>query len=210
MNSPVRYGRTRSPFRKLFLLIAFVSVFGFARAADVDTESPADHTPPRLSLIEGQASFWRPGDADWTPARVNTPLAPGDALYTADRTTLEVQIGPRAFVRAAEKTQLSLLNFEADFLQFKLTIGNASLDLRGLSPGYTVELDTPNAVITVEHPGYYRFRVDGDATHIISRRGGRATITLGDGVPQNLAPSEETIVRGTAAPRVETYAAPEL
>ena len=39
-------------------------------------------TPPRLSYMNGEVSFWRPGAADWGPAQVNTPLAPGDELYT--------------------------------------------------------------------------------------------------------------------------------
>jgi hypothetical protein len=52
--------------------------------------------PPRLSLLDGEVSFWRPGVQDWTPARVNTPLAAGDLLYTGPRANCEVQIGPRA------------------------------------------------------------------------------------------------------------------
>ncbi len=40
----------------------------------------ADPVPPRLGFIDGEVSFWRPGAEDWAPARVNTPLAPGDNL----------------------------------------------------------------------------------------------------------------------------------
>ena len=40
---------------------------------------PRTNTPPRLSYIEGQASFWRLGAPDWAVARINTPLAGGDA-----------------------------------------------------------------------------------------------------------------------------------
>jgi hypothetical protein len=85
-----------------------------------------------VSLIEGSASFLRPGAEDWTRAWVNTPLAAGDALYTTERTTLEIQVGARAFVRAAEKTHVALVNLEPDFLQIELKAGTATLDLRSL------------------------------------------------------------------------------
>ena len=65
-------------------------------------------TPPRLSFVDGQVSFWRPGAQDWTQAQVNTPLAPGDLLYTGPPGNLEIQIGPRAFVRAWANTQIGL------------------------------------------------------------------------------------------------------
>ena len=41
-------------------------------------------TPPRLSYSEGAVSFFRPGAQDWAPAQINTPLAPGDELYTGN------------------------------------------------------------------------------------------------------------------------------
>src|SRR5262249_61491464 len=45
------------------------------------TTEAVDVTPPRISYINGQVSFWRPGADDWAPAKINTPLAPGDVLY---------------------------------------------------------------------------------------------------------------------------------
>src|SRR5919198_2060062 len=171
---------------------------------------PRTDTPSRLSYIEGQASFWRLGAPDWAVARINTPLAGGDALYTADDSNLELQIGARAFVRVGEKTQIGLVDQEPDFVQFKLTAGHASLDLRSLPSGHTVEMDTPNAAFTIEYPGYYRVEVSDDATQFIARRGGRAAVTPAGGEAQSIAPSEEVVVRGTDAPTVETYVAPEL
>ena len=61
---------------------------------------------------------------------MNTPLAPGDQLYTGNRGNLEVQIDSRSFVRAWGDTQLGLENHEPDFLQIKVTAGHVSLDLR--------------------------------------------------------------------------------
>jgi hypothetical protein len=100
-------------------------------------------TPPRLSFVDGRVSFRRRGAQDWTQAQLNTPLAPGDRLYTGSPGNLEIQIGSRAFVRAWANTQIGLENQEWDFLQFEVKTGYASFDLRMLEPGRTVEVDTP-------------------------------------------------------------------
>ncbi len=196
---------------KTLLLATLVAMSQIVFSADAPPAPPgAEVTPPRLSFVDGTVSFWRPGAEDWAPARVNTPLAEGDALYAGDRANLEVQVGPRQFVRAAERTELGIVNIEPDFLQLKVTGGNASLDLRSVPAGHTVELDTPNAVFTIEHPGYYRVVIADDTTHFITRRGGGATVTLAQGAPQTVAASEELVIRGATSPSVETYAAPEL
>ena len=169
-----------------------------------------ERTPPRLSFTDGEVSFLRPGADDWTPARVNTALAAGDELYTAQSANLELQIGARAFVRAGENTQLGLTSLEPDFLQLRMTAGHVSLDLRSLKTGQTLELDTPNAAFNVERSGYYRIEVDGETTTFTSRRGGRATVTPASGDSATIAASEQVVVSGADAPQVESYAAPEL
>ena len=176
-----------------------------ARADDDETWTP---TPPRLSFIDGQVSYWRPGADDWVSAPANLPLAEGDALYTGQNANLEVQFGSRSFVRADENTQLSLVNQEEHFIQFELTDGLVSFDIRNIAEGDTVEVDTPNAVFTIEHPGNYRVDVDAQDTHFITRDGGRATVTTADGRSMSIYPSEDIVVTGTNPAQVATYAAP--
>jgi hypothetical protein len=166
-------------------------------------------TPPRLSLIEGEVSFWRPGADEWTAARLNTPLAAGDALYAGDQSNLEVQIGSRAFVRAADETELSLVNRDPDYLQFKVAQGQASFDIRALPSGTTIEVDTPNAAFTIDRAGYYRLDVDRDTTHFTTRRGGRATVVPAGGSVRSIAASEEALIEGSGGADVETYVAPD-
>ena len=175
-----------------------------------DDAEPIGRTPPRLAFVDGQVSFWRPGADDWVAARVNTALAPGDELYTGAPGNVELQVGPRAWVRAWGRTQLGLAGLEPDFAQFKITTGYVSLDLRRLDPGHTVEVDTPNAAFTIEHPGYYRLTVAEGRTSFIARRGGRAIVTPATGTAATIAPSEEAVVEGTDAARVSTFVAPEL
>jgi hypothetical protein len=171
---------------------------------------PGHPTPPRLSFVDAQVSFWRPGAEDWVAARVNTPLAPGDELYTGAPGNLELQVGTRAWVRAWANTQLGLANLEPDYLQLKVTTGHVSLDIRRLDPGHTVEVDTPNGAFTIERTGYYRLTVTENRTSFITRRGGRATVTPANGPAAAIAPSEEVVVWGTEGAQVATYVAPPL
>jgi hypothetical protein len=180
-----------------------------AEAPDAEQAS-ISRTPPRLSFMDGQVSFWRPGAQDWAQAQINIPLAPGDELFTGSPGNLELQIGSRAFVRAWANTQIGLENQEPDFLQFKVTAGHASFDIRTLDPGQTLEVDTPNAAFTIEHTGYYRVEVAGERTSFITRRGGRATVTPANGEAAAITPSEEVVIEGTPTPQVASYAAPPL
>ena len=203
---------TRGIIGLLLALGVLTAVAPTAQAADAPTPEQAalDQTPPRLSFVDGQVSFWRPGAQDWAQAQVNTPLAPGDQLSTGSPGNLELQVGVRAFVRGRANTQIGLENQEPDYIQFKVTAGSAAFDLRGLERGQMVEVDTPNAAFTIEQPGYYRVEVAGEHTSFITRRTGRATVIPASGEAVVIAPSEEVVIEGTASPQVASYAAPKF
>jgi hypothetical protein len=188
------------------LLILLVLAAGAVHAADDEVWAP---TPPRLAYIDGEVSHWREGAADWAAARPNLALAEGDALYAGDQANFEVQFGSRSFVRADAHTQLSLLQQEARRIQFKLTGGRVSFDLRSVEVGDTLEVSTPNAVFVIEHPGYYRVEVSDRETHFITRRGGEATVITADGRSLSIYPSEDIVVTAGSPVQVATYAAPE-
>ena len=200
----------RSRWLRIAALLALCAGALPARAQDEAAAPELDRTPPRLSFTDGEVSFWRNGAEDWSPAQVNTPLGEGDQLFAGDKANLEIQIGARAFVRAGEQTQLGLTNLEPDFVQFRIVNGHASLDLRSVKAGTTIEIDTPHAAFTVEHPGYYRIEVSDENTSFTSRRGGSATVTPASGQAAAVAASETVVVSGTEAAQVETYAAAEL
>src|SRR3984893_4658974 len=204
--------RTRRLIGLMLVLGMLTGAAPAAQAADPPTPEQAsiDQTPPRLSFTDGQVSFWRPGAQDWATAQVNTPLAPGDEVYTASPANLEIQIGSRAFVRTWANTQLGLVNQEPDFLQFKVTAGSAAFDLRTLEPGQTVEVDTPNAAFTIDHAGYYRVDVTGARPSFTPRRAGQATVTPASGAAVIITPSEEVVIEGTASLQVASYVAPQL
>jgi hypothetical protein len=180
---------------------------GSVGAADAP---PADATPARISYLSGQVSFWRPGADGWTPAVLNTPLGPGDALYTGPDGTVEVQVGPRAFVRAAVNTQVGIDNQDTSYLQLRLTAGYAAVDLRGLPAGQAVEVGTPNAAFTIDRAGYYRVDVDPDSTAFAAYRNGAATLTLSNGSSDPIAPGQQAVITGTDQPQLAVGATPAL
>lgn len=189
----------------VLLFISMCCSAALAREYDPETSV----SPLRLSYAEGKVSFWRQGASDWVSAQLNTPLAVGDALYVGKDGDLELQMGSGAFVRADDDTQLNLVNQTPDFIQFKVASGRVSFDLRALPTGYSVEVDTPNAVFTIDHVGYYRVDVDEDV-HFITRRGGLAMMVPAGGNTMSIHPSEEIVVTGTTVAQAETYVAPEL
>jgi hypothetical protein len=205
-----RAGRAIAALLWLLAAIGGIPAAGRAQPPAVPGGGPVDRTPPRLSFVDGQASFWRPGAEEWVAAQVNTPLAPGDELYTGPTGNLEIQIGARAYVRAWGGTHVGLATLEPDYLQFTVRAGHASLDLRRLDAGHTVEVATPNAAFTIEHAGYYRLSVTEGRTSFITRRGGRATVTTASGAAASIAPSEEVVVQGADSPQTATYVAPPL
>ncbi len=215
--------RARRIVAVVLALSIMVSGPGFVWAAEAPPVPPppvpggaptlapsSEATPARVSYVDDQVSFWRPGAQDWAPARLNTPLAPGDVLYAGPGGNVEIQLGPRAFARAAYGTHIGLDNQEPDYVQLRVTGGQAALDLRELAAGHTVELDTPNAAFTIERPGYYHVDVAQESTTFRTHRGGSAAMTPAGGSARPIAANQQVVVTGTDSPRVDPGAAPEL
>ncbi len=197
------------PLHRIWLVpLLFLLLLHGVPAWAADNDGEEGTTPPRLGFIDGEVSYWRPGAEAWARARVNLALAEGDALYTGNDANFEVQFGSRSFVRADEHTQLSLLQQEAHRIQFKLTSGRVSFDMRSIAVGDVVEVSTPDAVFVIEHPGYYRVEVNSRDTHFITRRGGEATVITADGRSLSIYPSEDIVVTAGNPVKVATYAAP--
>jgi hypothetical protein len=196
------------PFFRLTAALT-VLLFSCSLSAVAQEDLLKGASPLRLSYAEGDVSFWRVGAPNWVDAQLNTPLAIGDSLYVGSDGDLELQMGSRAFVRADDDTQFSLINQTPDYIQFKVTSGRVSFDLRALPAGYSVEVDTPNAVFTIDHVGYYRVDVDGDV-RFITRRGGMAMLVPAGGRAMSIHPSEEIVVQGATMAKAETYVVPGL
>ncbi|MBR9979908.1 MAG: hypothetical protein KFF50_02670, partial [Desulfatitalea sp.] len=196
------------------LTVVLWGLLTLTAAAQTSTNSEgwneeAQRTPPRLSLLEGAVSFWRPGAEDWVAAQVNTPIAPRDQLYVGSDGQMELQIGPAAFFRGGPDTQIGLEAHETGLLHFKVTMGQAAIDLRNVEPGWTIAVDTPNAAFTIQQSGYYRINVDDAHTEITTRNGGRADAILANGETIPIASEETVRLAGAPTPAISARSAPQ-
>jgi hypothetical protein len=158
------------------LLAGALLLAGGAQARAQDTEA-GGVTPPRLSYLAGPVSFWRPGAEEWTAAEANVAVAPGDELHTGRHGNVELQIGPRAFVRAWGDTQLGVVDHGPELLRLRVTDGHVAVDARALDPGLVIQVQAPAATFAIDRSGYYRVDVEPDRTSFTTRRDGHATIT---------------------------------
>jgi hypothetical protein len=192
-------------------LMLLVSVTLTGTLAHAETARTIGPTPPRLALVGGEVSFWRSGAEDWTPARVNMPLAAGDSLYAGQGAHFELALGRRAFIRAAANTKLDLASLEVGYLQLELASGRAALDLRHLPEGERLEVDTPQGAVTIDRAGYYRVDVHerDNRTIVTTRRGGPATvIPAGAASETTVAARQQAVLEGTEVASVSTHDAP--
>jgi len=164
-------------------------------------------TPPRLSFMDGEVSYWRPGAEDWAPAQINTALAAGDSLYAGETGNVEIEVGNRAYIRAGSGTELGIESLETGYLQVRVPSGHAAVDLKRLPEGQEIEVDTPNGAFLIERTGYYRVDVDENSTRFAARRGGVARIVPAGGQETQLASGEDIEVTGTETASLQTVAA---
>jgi hypothetical protein len=168
--------------------------------------SDVAQTVARISHLQGNASYAR-GDQpdDWQPADVNVPMTNGDRVYTDRHTRLELQIEGGDAVRLGGQTDLVALNLTDDTRQFALKVGVASFQVRQLDRDDVYEVDTPNAAVTFESDGDYRFDIDEDGNTRVSVRRGRASVAAGGGeVP--LQSGDAMLIDGGDNPRYDVVA----
>lgn len=202
--------RPARPWRRPVWPLVLAAVLAHRAVAPAVESVPQATTPPRLSLVDGDVSFWRPGSEAWAPARMNIALAVGDALYAGQGANIELQVGGMAFVRAADGAVLTLVDQDPRYLQLKATSGHVAIDVRELSAGETFELDTPHAAITFDRIGYYRADIGQDETLVIVRRNGAATVVPVGGQASIVMSDEEVVVRDGDPGTVTMYAAPDV
>ncbi|MBL8112047.1 MAG: hypothetical protein JNK60_04125 [Acidobacteria bacterium] len=138
-------------------------------------------TVARVAYISGQVSYSRGDDPDdWQPAALNFPMTLGDRIYTERNGRVELQLGGGA-IYLAPGTDFAALNLTYDVKQFSLWQGSASFRIRRIDSGETVEVDTPNAAITLDREGDYRVDVDRQGNTIVRVTRGYAYVAAGGG-----------------------------
>lgn len=149
----------------------------------------------RISVLNGNVSLQPASVTDFTPANLNYPLTTGDRLYTDNGADAELETG-QVSVRLGAQTDLTVTAMTDQLEQFGLAQGSVHLRTFTLDPGTTVELDTPNAAVTVLGAGDVRVDVnpDNDST-IFTLLSGQAQVEA-QVFQQTLQPGESLQLTG--------------
>src|SRR5512143_852210 len=167
---------TRRHVGALLIFVGSLSIAATAAARD-------DDDPPgrvaHLSYLRGSVSFRPASVDDWTDATANYPLTTGDHIWADEDARGELQIGG-AVVRLGPGTAFSLLNLDDRIAQMRVSEGQLSVRVNRLDEDEAVEVDTPNAAVSLLRPGFYRIDVrrDGDES-VVTVRQGEAEVTSG-------------------------------
>lgn len=154
--------RSLPRFAAIYALLGLLLIGAAALAEDevVTTDPPG--RVARLSHFDGEVTFAPAGSDDWAEAILNRPVTSGDRLWTESGARAELQIGSAA-AYLDERTGFGFVELGDEFMQISLTSGRATLRVRRLADGETIQVETPNVAVAVREPGEYTIEVDPEA-----------------------------------------------
>lgn len=115
----------------------------------------------RISYIEGNVSYQRSPEVDWSAASINMPMEPGDRIYTGPNGKIEIEFEDNTVLQLAENTDIEFLSLNDDRVQLRMLVGLATLSV---SSNSDFEVNTPAAAFNTVRQGIYRFEVDESGT----------------------------------------------
>jgi hypothetical protein len=190
----------------LFAVFLFLLSFWLASPLLADEGDPPSRVV-RLSVMDGAVSFEPAGENDWVQASLNYPLTNGDRLWTDKNARAELETGNLA-IRLSSETDLTTTNVSDQLVQLGLAQGVVRVRAFDLLEGHEVEVDTPNAALTVRRSGNYRFEVYPDQnTTLVVVNSGEVEIS-GGGEVQTVSSGHAVRLSGTNPAQVEMVEAP--
>ena len=151
----------------------------------------------RISVLNGAVSA-EPGSVNtFSPAELNQVLTTGDRVYTDPAAAAELQAGQMA-VRLGGGSDLTVTAMTDTLAQFGLAAGAVHLRSFAIDPGTVLELDSPDAAVTVLQPGDVRVDVDPAAhTTTVSLVSGQVQVDA-PGYSQVLSQGQRVRLHGSA------------
>lgn len=159
----------------------------------------------RLGYIDGEVTLAPAGTDDWAEAVLNRPLTSGDRLWVEQEGRAELQIGSAAVYLDGD-TGFGFVELDDDVLQASLTQGAATVRVRRLAEGETLQVETPHATVVLNRVGEYHLEVDKSADRtIVKTRNGEAQVTGGGNQRYTVRDNERGIFTGleTLSGRIE-------
>jgi hypothetical protein len=179
-----------------FLCLAAVQTALGAEATKDDQGVDAPSRVARLAYKDGQVEMAPAGTEEWTEALLNRPLTTDDRLWVGSGGKAELQLGSAA-VYLDEDSGFSFLDLDDNLMHMSLTDGAATIRVRRKSESESIEVETPNATVTLLHPGEYHIEIaeDGAAT-VVDTRSGESAVA-GEKDTYTVRSNERGIFRGT-------------
>jgi FecR protein len=161
------------------LLVAYIAQNLTVRAADDDEDDyEVKARVVRVSLINGEVTLKRNGNADWEQAQLNFPIVEGDTLASGRESRFEIQIDARNFLRVDANSVVKIVTLRDEGIAVSLIEGTATVRLAKFDHDHEYfEVDAPQTTLAAEKTGLYRIDVNHEGkVHLTVRDGGRARI----------------------------------
>jgi hypothetical protein len=165
-----------STLARAALALVATSIF----AANAFAEPPS--RVGRVSLVEGNVSFFMDRNEGWKPARINFPVTSENSLWTEGASRAEVRVGPMA-MRLDDNTILDFIRIDDDQTLAYLQRGSVNIRTRqdGGDSRETLSVETADGRFVVEGNGRFRIdAADNGAESRISVYSGRARFEAAD------------------------------
>src|SRR5690606_31929681 len=163
-------------FARVWVLPLFAGLaFSLAASAQEVVADPPSRVA-RLSHTDGEVVIAPAGTEEWAEAILNRPMTSGDRLWTESGARAELQIGSAA-VYLNERTSFGFVELDDDVMQMSLTSGAATFRVRRRGDHESIQVETPNAAISLTKPGEYHIDVDPQADRtVVKTRHGEAEV----------------------------------
>ena len=190
-----------------FVSIGLGAVPVLAQSQSDQVGDEVEQSVLRISWMSGDASLQR-GDepGKWQQLAVNVPMTIGDSVYCGAGAKLELQ-SPNLRAFLAPETELTALNLTEDVEQLSIAQGTLSVHLSRVEDGDAYEVDTPNAAVTLEAVGLYRFYVDENGNTSVAVHRGEVSVAAAGG-EVTVRTGEEMQIDGVDEPQYEVLALP--
>jgi hypothetical protein len=183
-------------FMLTFLCCAALEVATAAEETKVEPGVDAPSRVARLSYKDGEVEMAPAGTEEWTDALLNRPLTTDDRLWVGNGAKAELQVGSTAIYLDAD-SGFSFLDLDDDLMHMSLTDGAATVRVRRKSENESIEIETPNATVTLLHPGEYHIQIaEGGAATVVDTRSGESEVA-GEKDTFTVRANERGIFRGT-------------
>ncbi|HEY2540952.1 MAG TPA: DUF6600 domain-containing protein [Stellaceae bacterium] len=164
----------------------------------------------RISLVSGNVEFRGLGDAQWSAASVNDPVATGLALRTGSQAQAEIRIGADT-IDLAQDTEIAVAKLDQPIAEIAVSEGRIGLDIGRLDRGESVLIDLAHGGVWVLDRGRYDI-VAGAEEHPerIAALAGNARF-VGGGADLPIASGYQLLPGSaeTATARIETAGPPD-